>query len=93
MNNTLRDLFYGRIQPFAMKLARDNELDMLITRSKELEREIAGSLDEPGRAKFAEFLNVDTEFGDNKQFYAFVRGFRIGARLMLDTLTDDPVKE
>ena len=93
MNETLRDLYYGRIQPFATKLARDDELDMLIGRSKELEREVAGSLDEAGKAKFTEFLNVDTEFGDNQQFYAFARGFRIGVRLMLDTLTDDPVKE
>ena len=93
MNDMLRDLYYGRINPSEMKLAWDGEIDTMIERSKELEKEISGSLDEAGREKFTEFMNVEGDFGDSQQFSAFCRGFRIGVRLMVDTFTDEVAKK
>ena len=93
MDDTLRDLYYGRINPFGMKIARDEEIDGLIKRSQKLEHEIFGILDEAGKKKFTEFLNVDGDLGDSQQFQAFCRGFRVGTRLMIETFVDNPEKQ
>ena len=89
MSDMLRDLYYGRVNPFGMKLPNDEETLGLITRSTELEHEVVEYLVDTGREKFTEFLKVDGEFGDIQQFTSFCRGFRIGARLMIDALCED----
>ena len=86
----LRDLYYGRVNPWAMKLPKDDEMSTFIRRSNELEKEVNESLDDAGREKFTEFLKLDCEFGDAQQFLAFRRGFRIAARLILESLMDEP---
>ena len=75
-NDTLRDLYYGRINPFGMRIVRDEELDRLVKRSQDLEHEVFGCLDEAGKQKFTDFLNVDGDLGDNQEFQAFCYGFR-----------------
>jgi len=92
-NDTLRDLYYGRINPFGMRLVRDEELDRLIKRSQDLEHEIFACLDETGKQKFTDFLNTDGNLGDSQQFQAFCNGFRIGTRLMVETFVESPEKQ
>ena len=87
----LRELYSGRLHPFAMKFEKDEKTSATVERSLVLEREITELLDEAGREKFTEFMRVDGDLGDVQRFQAFACGYRIGARLMLDTFADEPV--
>ena len=93
VNDTLRELYYGRIRPAAMKLPQDEEMTALIKRTTELEKIVTESLDEAGRENFTEFLKADGDFSDLQLFHSFCRGFRVGVRLMLEAIMDEPVKQ
>jgi len=92
-NDTLRDLYYGRINPFGTRLVRDEEMDRLIKQSQDLEHEVFACLDEAGKQKFTDFLNTDGDLGDNQQFQAFCNGFRIGTKLMVETFVENLEKQ
>ena len=89
MNDMLRELYYGRVHPYEREFRKADEISAMSRRSIEFEKMVTDCLDEAGRERFSEFLKADSELGDNQQFDAFVCGFRIGARLMIDTLADD----
>ena len=93
INDMLRELFYGRISPYGAKLPKDTETQAIIKRSTDLETEVNGILDEAGREKFSDFLKEDGELCDIQRFQSFRQGYRIGARLMLETLMNEPVKQ
>ena len=93
INDMLRELFYGRISPYGAKLPKDTETQALIKRSSGLETELNEILDEAGREKFSDFLRDDGELCDIQRFQSFCFGYRIGARLMLETLMNEPSKQ
>ena len=87
----LRELYSGHLHPFAMKFEKDEKTLTLVERSLVLEQEITEMLDEAGREKFTEFMRIDGDLEDVQRFQSFVCGYRIGARLMLDTFAGEPV--
>ena len=89
----LRELYSGRIRPFAMRFEKDEKTSAITARSLALEQEITELLDEAGKEKFTEFMKADGDLEDVQRFQVFCCGYRIGARLMLDTFADEPVVE
>lgn len=82
----LEDLFYGNIQPCNNKQSAEvrRKLSAMTAAEEKLMEAIS---DGARRAEVLEMFNKQTELITLCERDAFIDGFRLGARLMIETLT------
>ena len=82
----LEDLFYGNIQPCDNKQSAEVRRKLSAMNAAE-EKLMEAISDDAQRAEVLEMFNKQTELITLRERDAFIDGFRLGARLMIETLT------
>ena len=89
MRSTLEDLFYGNIVPNERQVAAKSELQRMIKRAAESERELSEQLHEKDRHALTVLTSAQQEINSITAIENFIMGFRLGVRIMVDCLDED----
>ena len=89
MRNTLEDLYYGNITPGAQQIAPNSELKRATDRVARFEGQLTERLDEDGQTILAKLMESKDEVESITALENFILGFRLGARLMADSMDEN----
>ena len=89
MRNTLEDLYYGNITPGAQQIAPNSELKRATDRVTRFESQLTERLDEDGQAILAKLIESQHEIDSITALENFILGFRLGVRLMAESMDDN----
>lgn len=89
MKNLLLDLYYGRISPWEDPVVLDPEHKKLSNLLKEQEDTLLKNLTEEMRHVFKEYREAELEMQCIDEERIFIRGFRLGVRLMVEALSEE----
>lgn len=90
MNKTIKALYNGEIRFYAEEYPTDHEYLAMSDSYNELQRHLADMLDEHGQDLLDELLDLRISMDSMTDVNDFVDGFRLGARLMLEAIYDEP---
>ena len=82
----LEDLWSGNIQPYEQGFRRGDEYAKAIQQTVEAENELYDILDEKGKAAFQKYQTAQREVMVITDCQTFSKGFRLGAKIILDVL-------
>ena len=86
MRNTLEDLYYGNITPGVQQVAPNSELKRATDRVARFEDQLTEQLDEEGKTVLAKLIESKDEVESITALENFILGFRLGARLMAESM-------
>ena len=89
MRNFIEDFFYGNIDPQARCYPLEGKAHKLVHTISELEDRLASSFSEEEQQLFDQFKEKTLELGSISELDAFTIGFRLGARMAVDTFCTD----
>ena len=89
MRSTLEDLFYGNIVPNERQITANSELQRMIKRAAECERELAELLHEKDRHALTALTSAQQEINSITAIENFITGFRLGVRLIMECMDKD----
>ena len=89
MRNTLEDLYYGNITPGAQQIAPDSELKRATDRVTRFESQLTERLDEDGQTILSKLIESPHEIDSITALENFILGFRLGTRLMAESMDDN----
>ena len=89
MRNTLEDLYYGNITPGAQQMVHGSELQKAADRVARFESQLTERLDEDGKTILAKLIESKDEAESITALENFILGFRLGARLMAESMDDN----
>ena len=89
MRNTLEDLYYGNITPGVQQITPNSELKRATDRVARFESQLTERLDEDGQAILAKLIESKDEIESITALENFILGFRLGARLMAESMDDN----
>ena len=87
--NILEDLWFGNISPWEREFKKDSpyaELLALVIRHQE---DLLERLNDEEKEIFEKFTDCSTEMHDITEREAFVKGFTIGARIIIEVLASE----
>lgn len=85
---TLENLFFGNEIPFELPSLDREEYHRLVEELDEFEDPLFESLTKEQRQLYDDCLNIRMDISIAQMRDAFVRGFRMGARIFLDVVSD-----
>ena len=85
----IEGLFYGNVDPQARGYRPRNPAKKASVSLNDLEEKLTERLSGKGRALFLRSCDAFAEFKGESELETFTTGFRLGARLMLDTFLSD----
>ncbi len=88
MPETIKALYYGNLAPFEAHLPAGAPLHKLVSRLAKRETELTELLDTDGRRLFKDFDGLHQQVTGINSEESFIQGFRLGARLMAECLTE-----
>ena len=89
MQNTLEDLYYGNITPGAQQIAPNSELKRATDRVTHFESQLTERLDEDGQTILSKLIESQHEIDSITALENFILGFRLGARLMAESMDEN----
>ena len=89
MRNTLEDLYYGNITPGQHQIAPNSELKRATDRVARFESQLTERLDEDGQMVLAKLMESKDEVESITALENFILGFRLGVRLMAESMDDN----
>ena len=89
MRNTLEDLYYGNISPGEQQMAPDSELKKAVDRVARYESQLTEQLDEDGQTILSKLIESQHEIDSITALENFILGFRLGARLMAESMDEN----
>ena len=89
MRNTLEDLYYGNITPGKQQIVPDSELKRAMDRIARFESQLTERLDEDGQTILAKLMESQDEADSIMSLENFILGFRLGARLVAESMDDN----
>lgn len=89
MRSTLEDLFYGNIVPNERQVTPKSELQRMMKRADECERELTELLNEKDRHALTVLTNARQEINSITAIENFIIGFRLGVRLIMECIDED----
>ena len=89
MRNTLEELYYGNITPGAQQMAPNSELKRAADRVTRFESQLTERLDEAGQTILAKLIESKDEVESITALENFILGFRLGVRLMAESMDDN----
>ena len=89
MRNTLENLYYGNITPGAQQIAPNSELKKAADRVARFESQLTERLDEDGQAILAKLVESQHEIDSIVALENFILGFRLGVRMMAESMDDN----
>ena len=87
MPETLKALYYGNISPFEAPIPAGSPLRRLASKLAKCEAELTELLDVEGRQLLKDFDDLHQQVAGINAEENFIRGFRLGVRLMAECLT------
>ena len=87
--NILEDLWFGNISPWERPFKKDSayaELLALVVRHQE---DLLGRLNEEEKKIFEKYADCTSEMLNLSEREAFVKGFTLGARIIIEVLTNN----
>ncbi len=84
--DTIQNLFYGNIHPFEREIPKDSERDRLSKQLRQSEAKLKETLDERETELFEKFKTSAEQECCICECEGFVNGFKLGIRLMTDSL-------
>lgn len=82
----LSELWYGNIEPQDRKIPRDKEYKQLLNKICKYEEQFRGIFSPEQQKDFEDYENATISVTAISEEAAFVYGFRLGARMMLEVL-------
>ena len=89
MRNILEDLYYGNITPGTQQITPNSELKKATDRVARFESHLTERLDEDGQTILAKLVDSKDEIESITALENFIRGFRLGVRLMAESMDDN----
>ena len=89
MRRTLEDLYFGNITPNEQKMASDSELKKAVDRVTRYESQLTERLDKEGQTILAKLIESKDEIEGITALENFILGFRLGTRLMAESMDDN----
>ena len=89
----LEDLFLGDVRPGERSGNRNRQQAKALDELLKAEEELSTSLSEEQKKLFEAFTDAQREVSILIDAETFIYGFRTGAKIILDVLTDSPMKE
>ena len=88
MNNFIEALFFGNIEAQQQSISKNRELKKVWDELVSCEEEISLKLNPEEKELFNKYIDCHAKASLLNEKHAFVNGFRIGAKLSLDTFSD-----
>ncbi len=88
MPETIKALYYGNLAPFETRIPAGSPLHKLVSRLTKCEAELSELLDENGRQLLRDFDDLHQQVTGISSEESFIQGFRLGARLVAECLTE-----
>ncbi|MBD5155440.1 MAG: hypothetical protein HDT15_10375 [Oscillibacter sp.] len=85
----LENLWFGNIAPADRKLKRGSEAKKLLEAAIANENIFTAELSTEGQRAYIEYSKLISRISEISECDAFGKGFRLGARLMLETLSEE----
>ena len=85
---TLENLYYGNIAPHEYEVEHGSEYDVTAKLVIRHEQELSATLKEQQKAILEKIKDNHTELMNLGERNAFVRGFSLAVRLMIDAMSD-----
>ena len=89
MRKTIEDLWNGEINPVERGFRKGSEFHNLLKLSIRNQEQLLELLNDGEKELFEKYKDCQEEMSWIEHKEIFVSGFRLGARLMLESLTDD----
>ena len=89
MRNTLEDLYYGNITPVKQQITHNSELRRAADRVARFESQLTERLDEVGQTILTKLAESRDEIESITALENFILGFRLGARLMAESMDEN----
>lgn len=89
MKNFIKELYYGNIDPQARGFKNGSYLKKQMTILSESEALLTDRLTGDEKKWFLTFVNASNNILGQTELDSFIVGFRLGARLILDTFMND----
>lgn len=82
----LEQLWQGQIAPFEREIGEGSEFQKLSQKTTELQNLFYKELSPDGKKTFNEYYDIEQELTTISEQDAFIKGVRIGARIILDIM-------
>lgn len=89
MKNLIKELYYGNIDPQARGFKNGSYLKKQMTILSESEALLTDRLTGDEKKWFLTFVNASNNILGQTELNSFIVGFKLGARLILDTFMND----
>jgi len=84
--NELEDLWYGNVIPYEQFLNGNYEYKQLLTRTVKHRDEFEATLTNEQKTKLTDYDAACAELNSTSELSAFSFGFRLGVKLMIETI-------
>ena len=84
--DTIRELYYGNVQPFVRDIKKDSESDRLAKLVLRHDAALKATMNENEIELFGKFKDAVTELNCLNECESFINGFRLGVRLIVEAL-------
>ena len=82
-------VYYGGVSPWGnSRLTQSKEYTSKLEKANKLQEQLEKLLNDEEKKLFDEFLSANSKIGSCFEQEKFIDGFILGARLMIETLTD-----
>lgn len=88
MRSILEELWYGNVAPFEQCNSYDDEMKELIALISQHRKELDKVFTEKQKEIFENLMDCSNELDGKFEKQAFLYGFRLGARLVIDAMTE-----
>lgn len=89
MQSILRELYYGRINPYKAKFEEDSFYQEDVKTMIDNEAKFLETLPEPEKLMFIDFVDAQAEVADTTAFEKFSYGFKLGVLLGMELVLDE----
>ena len=86
--NTLEDLYYGNLFPHEKCAKLDDEVKELLKLLNRNEEKLTATLTEAQKETFGKYKDCNHEISEICERNAFLYGFRLGVRLIIDLVNN-----
>ena len=87
--NILENLWYGNISPWERPFKKDSAYEELLALVIRHQDDLKSRLNDEEKEIFEKYADCTGEMHDLTEREAFVKGFTIGARIIIEVLTND----
>ncbi len=83
----LEDLWFGNISPWERPFKKDSEYAELLVLVVRHQEDLLGRLNDEEKEIFEKYADCTTEMHDLNERIAFIKGFTLGARILIEVMT------